>query len=75
VNPYIAFAALRIGFFVLPLGVLTLLGVETLWALVIAAVLSVVLSTIFLRDQRRRIAERVAQQTNDRINRRMPPRS
>jgi membrane protein implicated in regulation of membrane protease activity len=70
VNPYLTFALLRIGFFVLPLGVLTLLKVPTVWALVSAAVLSLVLSTVFLRDQRRRIAERVAQQANARATRR-----
>ncbi|ABS03398.1 membrane protein implicated in regulation of membrane protease activity [Kineococcus radiotolerans] len=69
-NPYLSFALLRVGFLVLPLGVLTLLGVEAPLSIAIAVVLSVVLSAVFLRDQRRRISERVT----DRAARRTPPR-
>jgi hypothetical protein len=59
VNPYVTFALLRVGFLVLPLAVLTLVGVDAPLSIAIALVLSVVLSAVFLRDQRRRIADRI----------------
>ena len=59
VNPYVTFALLRVGFLVLPLAVLTLLGVRPPLSIAVAVVLSVVLSAVFLRDQRRRIADRI----------------
>lgn len=58
-NPFLALASLRIGFFVLPLGVLALFDVPTPLALATAALASIVLSTVFLRNQRRRVAERL----------------
>lgn len=58
-NPYVTFALLRVGFLVLPLAVLTLVGVRPPLSIAIALVLSVVLSAVFLRDQRRRIANRL----------------
>ncbi|WP_432563660.1 DUF4229 domain-containing protein [Kineococcus sp. SYSU DK003] len=69
-NPYIAFALLRVGFLVLPLGVLTLLGVEAPLSIAIAVLLSVVLSAVFLRDQRRRIAERITDRAQRQAGRR-----
>lgn len=56
-NPVVALIALRLGFFVLPLGLLAVLGAPPTVAVLVAAVLSVLLSAVFLRDQRRRVGE------------------
>lgn len=68
-NPYVTFALLRVGFLVLPLAVLTLVGVEAPLSIAIALLLSVVLSAVFLRDQRRRIADRITARAERRVRR------
>lgn len=70
-NPVVALVTLRLGFFILPLGVLGLLGVPTPYAVGGAALLSIALSWFFLRAQRQRVADFV----NSRIERRLERRN
>jgi membrane protein implicated in regulation of membrane protease activity len=66
-NPYLSLIVLRAGFFILPLGVLSLLKVPAPIAVAAAAVISVVLSALFLREQRRRVGQRLIQRAGQRV--------
>jgi hypothetical protein len=61
VRAWLIYSALRVLLFVAPFGILLLLGIDWLWAAVIAAVVGFCLSYVLLRGQRDRAALALAE--------------
>jgi hypothetical protein len=75
VSPLLTFTVLRLGLFVLALGVLYLLGARDWLLLLLAAFVSMALSYVVLRGPRERLAVSLTERAERRGERRQATRS
>jgi len=73
VLPTLKYTVMRLGLFVVALAVLYLLGARGLLAVVLAVLVSAMLSFVLLRNQRDEVASQVSQRLQHRMDTRTPP--
>ena len=62
-SPLVTYSLARLGFFLVPLAVLLLLGFDWVWGAVIATIIALALSMLTLRGLRQRAADKLQRRT------------
>jgi Protein of unknown function (DUF4229) len=73
-HPMLTYTALRLALFVVPFGVLLALGTDLLWAMLVAAFFSGIVSVFLLSRQRDAVSVAIASRT-ERARQRMAERT